>query len=182
MVSAKLKKKGLFSHKVRGEILCYWAAVKSLRESVLCEILERALGSVGAVQTCRDAFTFRGLCANVHVLEARGGARPGIKVPWTGKCSSGHTGLAEFRCEDKTPSTPETWRQKSSDKVSVCLSVYVHSQECVGRQRSVVQAGKNECCGSWEQQCGRLLLQVLFRWNVPLVFYLGEYLNPLKKV
>ena len=113
---------------MRGEILCYWAAVKSLRESVLCEILERALGSVGAVQTCRDAFTFRGLCANVHVLEARGGARPGIKVPWTGKCSSGHTGLAEFLCEDKTPSTPETWRQKSSDKVSVCLSVYVHSR------------------------------------------------------
>ena len=95
---------------------------------MLCEILERALGSVGAVQTCRDAFTFRGLCANVHVLEARGGARPGIKVPWTGKCSSGHTGLAEFLCEDKTPSTPETWRQKSSDKVSVCLSVYVHSR------------------------------------------------------
>ena len=113
---------------MRGEILCYWAAVKSLRESVLCEILERALRSVGAVQTCRDAFTFRGLCANVHVLEARGGARPGIKVPWTGKCSSGHTGLAEFLCEDKTPSTPETWRQKSSDKVSVCLSVYVHSR------------------------------------------------------
>ena len=115
---------------MRGEILCYWAAVKSLRESVLCEILERALGSVGAVQTCRDAFTFRGLCAtpDVHVLEARGGARPGIKVPWTGKCSSGHTGLAEFLCEDKTPSTPETWRQKSSDKVSVCLSVYVHSR------------------------------------------------------
>ena len=109
-------------------MLCYWAAVKSLRESVLCEILERALRSVGAVQTCRDAFTFRGLCANVHVLEARGGARPGIKVPWTGKCSSGHTGLAEFLCEDKTPSTPETWRQKSSDKVSVCLSVYVHSR------------------------------------------------------
>ena len=113
---------------MRGEILCYWAAVKSLRESVLCEILERALRSVGAVQTCRDAFTFRGLCANVHVLEARGGARPGIKVPWTGKCSSGHTGLAEFLCEDKTPCTPETWRQKSSDKVSVCLSVYVHSR------------------------------------------------------
>ena len=115
---------------MRGEILCYWAAVKSLRESVLCEILERALRSVGAVQTCRDAFTFRGLCAtpDVHVLEARGGARPGIKVPWTGKCSSGHTGLAEFLCEDKTPSTPETWRQKSSDKVSVCLSVYVHSR------------------------------------------------------
>ena len=113
---------------MRGEILCYWAAVKSLRESVLCEILERALRSVGAVQTCRDAFTFRGLCANVHVLEARGGARPGIKVPWTGKCSSGHTGLAEFLYEDKTPSTPETWRQKSSDKVSVCLSVYVHSR------------------------------------------------------
>lgn len=135
-------------------------------------------------QEVQHPATSRGLCAtpDVHVLEARGGARPGIKVPWTGKCSSGHTGLAEFLCEDKTPSTPETWRQKSSDKVSVCLSVYVHSQECVGRQRSVVQAGKNECCGSWEQQCGRLLLLVLFRWNVPLVFYLGEYLNPLKKV
>lgn len=81
-------------------------------------------------QEVQHPATSRGLCAtpDVHVLEARGGARPGIKVPWTGKCSSGHTGLAEFLCEDKTPSTPETWRQKSSDKVSVCLSVYVHSR------------------------------------------------------
>lgn len=69
-------------------------------------------------QEVQHPATSRGLCAtpDVHVLEARGGARPGIKVPWTGKCSSGHTGLAEFLCEDKTPSTPETWRQKSSDK------------------------------------------------------------------
>ena len=36
--------------------------------------------------------------------------------------------MAEFLCEDKTPSPPEKWRQKSSDKVSTCLSVYVHSR------------------------------------------------------
>ena len=36
--------------------------------------------------------------------------------------------VAEFLCEDKAPSPPEMWRQKSSDKVSTCLSVYVHSR------------------------------------------------------
>ena len=36
--------------------------------------------------------------------------------------------MAEFLCEDKAPSRPEMWRQKSSDKVSTCLSVYVHSR------------------------------------------------------
>ena len=36
--------------------------------------------------------------------------------------------MAEFLCEDETPSPPEKWRQKSSDKVSTCLSVYVHSR------------------------------------------------------
>ena len=94
-----------------------WGCSQSRRESALCEILEAVLGGVGAVQACQAAFTFRGLCAapDVHVLEVRDGAHPGIEVPWTGKSCSGCTDWAESLSEEKTARTQTVWRQKSCD-------------------------------------------------------------------